>query len=837
MPANEQLFDDLAGAVLDGAAVDWGAAASSADDAARPIIQHLRLVASVAQVHRDLVPAEDGAVSPVVDRPAPLDRWGHLRILDRIGRGAFGEVFRAWDTRLDREIALKLLPASRAPDSDDERSSIREGQLLARVRHPNVVTIYGAEQIGDQIGLWMELVRGHTLEQLLRQGTVFEAREVVGIGAELCDAVSAVHEAGLLHRDIKAHNVMRAEDDRVVLMDFGTGRGLDESSLSDLAGTPLYLAPEVLNGRPATVQSDIYSLGVLLYHLITGTYPVPGRTIRDVRHAHAQHKRVSIRAVQPLLHPAIARVIDRATDPLPEQRYESAGAMAADLAAAQHRPGNVLRYAVAAAAIALIVALAWEFRPRATGDERRVTIPPASLPADAPSLVERFRIAVLPFRNVAGESNDDLVDRITVSVIGQLRPVEGLRVRGPESSFRLKDKPRPLPEIGSLLNVGHVVRGEAQLSGGTLVLRASLVSVGDGVALWSGTIERRLDSERDIVDVVERLATAIAHRLGLNPGPAQRQNVTTRLDTFRKYLQAHELLDGRGTRAREAIPLYEEVIRAEPNYAPAWAELAATYGYLGLFFPDANNTYMLPARAVVRMEPLVKRALEIDPQLAEAQAAMGIFNAFGLRWTEAEASFRKAIELDPTSTHLYSDFVLSTLLPLGKLDEASRVMDKALEIDPLSLDARRTLSNIQLRAGRYSDALENCRRVLAADPNFPYAAEFCRWAQIFSGGRDEALAQFEVMGQRLPGVRGWAHAIKGERAEAEAIAAQFTRLPQRQAEIYGLMGDTDRALEALGRLALMNPLRAGYELTTPAIGLQADPRVTEFRRKNLGFPE
>src|SRR5262249_42739926 len=149
---------------------------------------------------------------------------GHLRLLERIGSGAFGEVFRAWDTRLEREVALKLLPTASSSDSEIESSIIREGRLLAKVRHQNVITIYGAEQIGDRVGIWMEFVRGQTLEQLLQRGGVFSALEAVDIGLDLCRAVSAVHEAGVLHRDIKAHNVTRAEDGRVVLMDFGTGR-------------------------------------------------------------------------------------------------------------------------------------------------------------------------------------------------------------------------------------------------------------------------------------------------------------------------------------------------------------------------------------------------------------------------------------------------------------------------------------------------------------------------------------------------------------------------------------------------------------------------------------
>ena len=162
-------------------------------------------------------------------------------------------------------------------------SIIEEGRLLARVRHPNVVTIYGAERIENRIGLWMEFVKGRTLEQILEQDTVLSESETVAIGLELCRAVSAVHGAGLLHRDIKAHNVMRSEDGRIALMDFGTGRKLDDDASLDLAGTPLYLAPEVLQGQPATVRSDLYSLGVVLYHLVTGSYPVRGRTVREIR--------------------------------------------------------------------------------------------------------------------------------------------------------------------------------------------------------------------------------------------------------------------------------------------------------------------------------------------------------------------------------------------------------------------------------------------------------------------------------------------------------------------------------------------------------------------------
>ena len=296
MKASNRLVDDLADAILDGSSIDWTAAESSAEVAARPLVRHLKVLAAIASLHHGK-PANASGLSerlgPLAERQrgdAP-EHWGHLRLLERIGRGAFGEVYRAWDTRLDREVALKLLPAGRSSGDPAASAIIHEGRLLARVRHPNVVTVHGAEQIGDQIGLWMEFVRGHTLEQVLDQQKVVSAAEAVGIGLELCRAMSAVHGAGLLHRDIKTHNVMRAEDGRILLMDFGTGRELEDDASSDLAGTPLYLAPEVLQGQQATVRSDIYSLGVLLYRLVTGSYPVHARTVRGVRRAHERGER------------------------------------------------------------------------------------------------------------------------------------------------------------------------------------------------------------------------------------------------------------------------------------------------------------------------------------------------------------------------------------------------------------------------------------------------------------------------------------------------------------------------------------------------------------------
>ncbi|MBA2355453.1 MAG: PD40 domain-containing protein, partial [Acidobacteria bacterium] len=343
MAGADALAAALADAILDGTPIDWSSVESSAGSVDPRLLDQLKLLARVADLHRQL-PAWE-----------PDEHWGHLRVLERLGAGAHGTVYRAWDTRLDREVALKLLPAAVDDAAGGSTSIIEEGRLLARVRHPNVVTIYGAEQIADRVGLWMELVAGKTLEQLLEGGRTFTPSEARHIAVELCHAMGAVHGAGLLHRDIKAHNVMLADDGRVVLMDFGTGRELDDRSMSPAAGTPLYLAPEIFAGAPASVRSDVYSAGVLLYRLLTGKYPVGGRTLRALRLAHERGGRSALGLARPDVPTRLCQVVERAIEAYPDSRYQSAEAMARDLALVE--PGRwrgVWRYAAGAAAVLLL---------------------------------------------------------------------------------------------------------------------------------------------------------------------------------------------------------------------------------------------------------------------------------------------------------------------------------------------------------------------------------------------------------------------------------------------------------------------------------------------------
>jgi serine/threonine-protein kinase len=273
--------------------------------------------------------------------PAPFSTWGDLRIVEELGRGAYGCVYRAFDDVLAREVALKIIPIE-SSDPAVAAGVLREGRMLARLRHRNVVTVYRAQQIGNEIGVCMELVRGRSLASMLRESGPLAADEAALIGISLCQALSAVHAAGLLHRDVKAHNVMRESGGRIVLMDFGAGREIAarQSGWSDMAGTPLYMAPEVLAGGEWSASADLYSLGVLLFFLVAGRHPIEGATLPDIAIAHARGRRSLLADCRPDLPESFVRVVERAIAPTVAQRYQTAGEMLHDLTAAVSSAGR-----------------------------------------------------------------------------------------------------------------------------------------------------------------------------------------------------------------------------------------------------------------------------------------------------------------------------------------------------------------------------------------------------------------------------------------------------------------------------------------------------------------
>jgi serine/threonine-protein kinase len=330
MSDHEHLLS-IASAIADGSGVAWAdevkRASTSGDTATLNALRDLeQLLSALREADRDEDPtATTIPPQPSIDRTAP-QRWGHLSILDTIGKGSFGTVYRAHDARLGVDVALKLLAPSRSGRPAER--ILREARLLARVRHPNVVRVFGVDDTAEPMGLWMELVEGNSLRDLVRMNGPFGAQEAAIVGRELCRAMAAVHQAGFLHGDIKAHNVIRESGGRIVLMDFGAGQAFDEESVESsgpLAGTPVYLAPEVLSGGPRTAASDIYALGVLLYHVVTRSYPVTGHSVPALLDAHQRGERRHLRDARPDLPEDFVRAVEEAIAADPRRRFASPG--------------------------------------------------------------------------------------------------------------------------------------------------------------------------------------------------------------------------------------------------------------------------------------------------------------------------------------------------------------------------------------------------------------------------------------------------------------------------------------------------------------------------------
>ena len=824
MDARERIVSEIARAILDGTPVDWRALESTAEETERPIFEELRRLATLVDFHRERR-AE----------PAPgAKAWGHLRVLEPIGSGAFGQVFRAWDTRLDREVALKLLPAD--SDAREARASsiIEEGRLLARVRHPNIVTIYGAARIGDTIGLWMERIDGETVEQRLSRESPLNASHAIEIGIQICHAVSAVHDAGLLHRDIKAQNVMLARDKRAVLMDFGSGRELGGASASSnsLAGTPLYLAPELLRGGDATIQSDIYSLGVLLYRMVTGTYPVRARSLPDLCLAHERLERAKDVELRGGVPRRLGRIIDRAIDPRPERRYESAGALAAALGVLAPRVSVIpLKYAVAAAAVLVFIGVGLAEGPLRHYREPRLGQATLAHSSAVPGRSSGPAIAVLPLKNLSAEpGSDEFVDGFTEEIINSLAASEHLQVRSRASSFAFKNDRGDLREVARRLDVKLVLDGSVRRSANRLQVDARLVQAASGVTLWNDSFDTEIG---DVFAVRDRITRGVIGRLGFQAVPARRA-YGVNAEAYGRYLTARALVSRRGVPSvQKAAEYFQQVIASDPAFAPAYAGLADAYAYMSL--PTYQGMPVSKAQGLMRTA--ARKALELDPDLAEAHAAMGVVYARDLDWASSQRHFEQGIALNPSLSQVYTSYSFFTLRPLHKFEEAERLLNGALQSDPLSLDVWREIAEVYFTVGRYDEAIDLLQRVRAVDPQLLDANVVLARALACRGRVGEALALYDSLPVAAPPhYRAYAYIKAGRRADAEQLAIENAQYPYRAAIIYAALGDRDRAFEALERTADREPQRVPLLLTWPEIApLKDDPRFAVIT-KRFGLP-
>jgi TolB-like protein/Tfp pilus assembly protein PilF len=816
-----EVLREVADRIADDRSVPWADVAPAA--AADSRLDQLQVLQRVASAFRG------AAAAPAKAAPVSF-HWGHLEVGDKLGEGGFGDVYRAYDRVLDRTVALKL--SHRTLRETSARRHLDEARRLARVRHPNVLTVYGADLHDGRVGLWTDLIEGETLEEVLDSTGPLSAREAAGIGLDLCRALASVHASGLVHGDVKAANVMRERGGRIVLMDFGTVKEIAPEGVGPAVsrGTPQVLAPEVLRGQPLSPGADLYSLGVLLYRLATARYPVPGVSVAELVAAHDQHRATPLRDVRPDLPAAFVQAVERALAANPRDRFASAGEMERALAevagarAARRPPRRGLALAAAALAAAAAIAAA----VRGLG----LAAPPASRPIRS--------LAVLPLVNLAGDPEQQyLVDGMTDALISRLAQLESVKVISRTSAMRYAGTRQPLPDVARELGVDAVLEGSVLRAGGRVRVTARLVDGATDSSLWARDYESELsDALRLQADVSSAVAGEI--RAALTPGARLRQSRRVEPAAYEAYLRGRYLLARRrAADIAEARRQFEQASALDPAYAAPHAGLADAY-ILAATFGGRPPREVLP-----RAREAALAALALDDSLADAHASLGIVRAeMDWDWTGEESELRRALELSPSHAEGHRRY--SEMLSYrGRHPEAIHEGRLARDLDPFALPTNFTLGFALYHAKRYDEAAAQLRRTLAMDNGMWVCSLGLGLIHAHHGRYDDALAELEK-GRQVGGdqpdllaITGYVEARAGRPARARAMLAALAGLRRKQfvsavdfALVRVALGDHEGALRDLeGALEERTWLIGLLKVEPMFDSLRAEPRFQDLLRR------
>ncbi len=897
MRADSALLE-IASSVADGEAVDWSAASALAtDERERALIERLRIIASIGDVHRSTDDADgppaDGAstldvrgrvvghirpapgtvaggaaVGPgLTSAPDPGDpastgvRWGGLLLQERVGAGVYGEVFRAFDESLRRDVAVKLLRTSGRSAELLAAKVLNEGRLLARVRHRNVVTVHGVDTHDGRVGLWMEFIRGNTLEQLLDRQGPFGGREASLLGQDLCRALAAVHAAGLVHRDVKAQNVIREEGGRLVLMDFGTGLLLEDDEAvkaSPVAGTPLYLAPEVLGGADASAQSDIYSLGVLLFHLVTGSYPYVARSLQELRRVQERGERKRLHDLRPDLSEGFVHVVERALEADPAERYASVGAMQRGLTHALGLESGLMSPVTLAGLVpeADAALRASGTAPRPTAEARRwpmwlAFVIAATLGAGAVAWVTRHwwgppaspasiapvgSLVVEPFE-VVSAGDRALAEGIGEVVTERLRLLPGVRV----VSFT-RDSSQATSSADSVLTrhqVEGLVRGTATWNDGLARVRVTVLRAGLGTPVFEQAFERPVERAAELPRLV---ANEMVRWLGVRASTEESSRLSRADDAAPAAFEAY--LRGRSAMRHlsepnvvRAIEHFTQALAVNRNHGPSLVGLAECYLLQGVTYGSVPR-----AKATLLAREAIGRALALDGDHAAAVNADAQLR-FYLEWDGegAERAFQRALELSPNSEAVHQHYA-NFLVARDRMDAALSQVQSALAIDPASIPARAALGMVWHYTGNQRQAERTFLEVLAIDGKYSQARKGLvrtllagkHYARVLGLLDGWAQGSTDPQDRFFLAARGIALAGSGQLQEARRIGDQLLASPKADGEVdvaavLVALGDMTPALALLEQAVQHRSARTLFLRRDARFdGLRADARFAQL---------
>ncbi len=732
-------------------------------------------------------------------------RLAHYRVLEQIGAGGMGVVYRARDQHLERDVALKVLPPGALADEIARARFRREALSLSRLNHPNIEAVYDFDTQEGMDFLILEYVPGVTLSDRLDKGPL-PPSEIVALGRQLADALAAAHARGVVHRDLKPHNLRVTPEGCLKVLDFGLARLLEPLDSAaptrtaletrGQAGTPPYMAPEQLRGEPADARTDIYGAGAVLYEMATGRRPfgeASGAVLSDAI-LHQTPRPPS--ELNPQVPGELSRIILRALAKRPAERQQSARELRDELEGRRRlgflsawRRLTFRRAAALTAGLGLIVGVALYYWIAGSGG-----------PLDS--------LAVLPFTNAGADPEFEyLSDGLADSIIDRVSRLPDVKVIAWYSVSRYKGGRVDPRKVGHDLHVRTVLAGRVGLHGGDLVVNAELIDTRDNSRLWGAQYNRKLSEVLSIQDEIARqISESLRLRMATNETKRLAMRPTADPEAYQLYLKGRHIFLNEFTSegSKKAIDYFNRAIAADPGYAQAYVGLADCY--YGL-----SNVYLPPTEAMPRARAAALRAIELDDSLGSAHASLGVVKEI-YEWDTAGAQreFRRAIELSPSDAYAHLMFGF-TRITTGDPKLTRVEIARALELDPLS-SAIRAYSGLSLYLlRRYDQAESELKHLIAEQPEFYLPHAYLGLVYEQTGRQREAVEEFRAatrLDQTPEALAqlGHAYALAGEREEARTILDNLQRMsasryvsPYNIALIFAGLGDREQTFAWLDR--------------------------------------
>ena len=768
----------------------------------------------------------------------------HYEILSEIGRGGMGVVYRARDTKLGREVAIKFLPPHLSADPEAVKRFVHEARAASALNHSAIGVIHEIDETEDgQTFIVMALYEGGTLRERIDSGPM-TAGEAVAVASQIASGLAAAHEKGIVHRDIKPQNILLTKDGEAKIIDFGLAKLAGRTRLTrdgGTLGTAAYMSPEQARGEEVDHRSDIFSLGAVLYEMLAGETPFKGEHEAALLYGVVHEEPELLPDEVTAAHPGLQEIVDRALAKDPGDRYQRAeefrsslrpptgeiGPISAASGRPARTPGKPLREKIYAtlgivAAAAIVLYLGYMFIPR---DRARA---------------DRRSIVVLPFRIIVTEPGYEWFgDGMREAITGHLTKVEALKVISNASADKFGDKDLTPGEIARELGVATVLEASVQQTGGRMHLMVRLIDSGTDDYIWAEDYDRDME---DVFAVQSDIALKIADKLRAALSAEVEGRIeakpTGNIEAYKLLMKGRELWN-KGTHEDRlaAVALYGQAVEADPDYADAYAELSFATLMSTLY------AYRSPREMIPKAREYALKALELDPDNASANLAMAsIRGHFEWDLDEADSLYRRVIELDPgdADSHFGRGWNLMFMM---RFDEAVSEYRKGLELNPLSVAHQQNMGEMLYYARRYDESIEESLRAIEMNPNHPQSHMFLGAAYHAKGMEREAITALdreqEMSGGKKPEVENWigpAFVMAGERDKARTVLNHLHEMSRERwvspyviATIHIALGEVDQGFVWLGKALEEQDSRMAYVRLHPAYdSVRQDPRYIDI---------